>query len=55
VTDTDTANARLYEILQEMLHRTQEEVQSMSIKRTGLYSNNKVDHVSSEKIREYGR
>ncbi len=55
VTDTDTANARLYEILQEMLHRTVEEVQAMTVKRTGLYGNNKVDHVSSEKIRQYGR
>ena len=55
VIDTDTANARLYEILQEMLHKTPEEVQSMIIKRTGLYGNNKVDHVTSEKIREYGR
>ncbi len=55
VIDTDTANTRLYEILQEMLHKTLEEVQSMRITRTGLYGNNKVDHVSSEKIREYGR
>ena len=55
VTDTDTANARLYEILQEMLNKTPEEVQSMTIKRTGLYGNNKVDQLTSEKIREYGR
>jgi radical SAM-linked protein len=55
VSDTDSANVRLSEILQEMLRKTPEEVQSMTIKRTGLYGNNKVDHLTSEKIREYGR
>ena len=55
VSDTDSANVRLSEILQEMLQKTPEEVQSMTIKRTGLNGNNKVDNVTSEKIREYGR
>ena len=55
VSDTDSANVRLSEILQEMLQKTPEEVQSMTIKRTGLFGNNKVDHITSEKIREYGR
>ena len=55
VSDTDSANVRLSEILQEMLQKTPEEVQSMTVKRTGLYGNNKVDHLTSEKIKEYGR
>ncbi|UCH80013.1 MAG: TIGR03960 family B12-binding radical SAM protein [Nitrospiraceae bacterium] len=53
--DTGTAHARLHEILQNMLHKTDEQVQSLIVKRTGLYGNNKDDLITSEKIREYGR
>ena len=53
--DTDTAHARLHEILQNMLHKTDEQVRSLMVKRTGLYGNNKDDLITSEKIREYGR
>ncbi len=47
LTDTEEANARLHEILGEMLQLTSEEVQSLIIKRISLYGyNNKPDQKS---------
>lgn len=45
LTDTDSVNVRLFEILKEMLQKTVEELQSAGIKRTGLYGYNKVKKV----------
>jgi radical SAM family uncharacterized protein/radical SAM-linked protein len=41
VSDTDTAKARLFEILKEMLKRNDEEVQSTRVKRIALYEYNR--------------
>ncbi|MEW6600557.1 MAG: TIGR03960 family B12-binding radical SAM protein [Nitrospirota bacterium] len=43
--DTESANVRLFEVLKEMLGKTVEEIQSAGIKRTGLYSDNKVKQI----------
>lgn len=45
LTDTDSVNVRLFEILKEMLQKTVEELQSAGIKRTGLYGYNTVRKV----------
>ncbi len=45
LTDTDNAKVRLYEILQEMLKRTVEEIQSALIKRIDLYGYNNVERI----------
>ena len=41
VTDTDSAKARLFEIVKEMLKKSDEDVQSTSVKRIALYGYNK--------------
>jgi len=43
--DTESANVRLFEVLKEMLQKTVEEIQAAGIKRTGLYSYNKVKQI----------
>ncbi|RJR18914.1 MAG: TIGR03960 family B12-binding radical SAM protein [Nitrospiraceae bacterium] len=43
--DTESANVRLFEVLKEMLQKTVEEIQSAGVKRTGLYSYNKVNQI----------